>query len=136
MSTVSPNFDKYIAGEPINEELRALKEGRAADAVPFLVTGSQNQSTEPSIEPISRAEQIALKELRGGPAWPVLQKLLKNATLLHKKSATLLSEGDPLADAQKIAEAWAYVKMLNLTITNITRLVEAEITKLDEGDSQ
>jgi hypothetical protein len=131
---MSTNFEKYIAGQPINEELKALREGRLPEISPFLVTGIP-EAAQPAPggdkRPLSRSERIALKELRDGPSWPVIQFLLKKATLLHVDSATLLSQDDPLGKNEEIAQLWAYVKMFKRAHSEFNLLVEAEISELD-----
>lgn len=133
------NLEKYMVGEPLNEELAALKRGTLPDFGPFLVNGEQapqNQSTEKPGEPISRADRVALKEWRLSPAYVVLQRLLENSTLMHQKQANLVSKQDPLANAQQIAQAWAYVMLLERVHRDIGLMVEAELLKLEEGETE
>jgi hypothetical protein len=108
---MNSNLEKYLKGEPINEELAALKEGRLPETEPFRVN---------------------LKEMLMHPGWPVLHRLLEKATLRQQESATLLSQNNPLANAQPIAEAWAYVAIYKRAHEDLDLLVEMEIKALDE----
>lgn len=131
---MSTNFDKYMAGEPLNEELRALKEGRLPDIGPFLVTGPAATETELPGKPkraLTRDERLALKDLRHSQAWPVLQFLLKRATLSHIESATLLSQDDPLGKSDEVTQLWAYVKIFKRAHAEFNLLVGAEISELE-----
>jgi hypothetical protein len=132
---MNSNLEKYLKGEPINEELAALKEGRLPETEPFRLPGHDqvgNQSTGAQNAPISRADRVNLKEMLMHPGWPVLHRLLEKATLRQQESATLLSQNNPLANAQPIAEAWAYVAIYKRAHEDLDLLVEMEIKALDE----
>lgn len=135
---INENFDKYLRGEPVNEELAALKAGKLVEFEPFQIggAGQQNQSTEPRKGEITRADRVALKELVAQPGWSVLHRLMENATLIHQESATLLSQKDPLANAQEIAQAWAYVNLHRQVSAELEALVVFEIRKLEEESDE
>jgi hypothetical protein len=139
MSTSEQNFDRYLRGEPLTEELGKLKTGTLPDfgsPIPELLAQAENQSTKVKTGRISRADRVALKEMVALPGWLVLHRLLENATLMHQEKATLLSQGDPLANAQAVAQAWAYVNLHKRVIVDIDNLVIVEIKHLEEEEAR
>ena len=96
MATTS-NHEKYLAGVPLNDELAALKAGLQPDfgMLTQLATPAEPHAVTELEHELIRAEHLALLELRQGPAWPVLQKLLEKAILAHTKAAIALSQDDP-----------------------------------------
>lgn len=127
--------EKYLAGEPLNEELAALKEGRSRD---FLETTpawppSLRLITGGDIErELTRGERMDLKELRQSAGWPVVVRLLEKTSAIHKKGAISSSQTNPLANKDTIAEEWAYCTMFDRAKGEIQALIEAELRQLDE----
>lgn len=134
---MTTNHEKYLAGEPLTPELEAIRRGRepgeqpggtAAPALETVTAGGLNQ-------PLSRAERVALREMRASDGWGVLQKLLKRATLLRTETATKLSQVDPLANSDEIARAWANLIMFMRAHVDINDLVLSETRRINTEDA-
>ena len=124
------NFEKYLAGEPLNEELAALKSGVLPDFIRVPGAGAAWMAppdpTDPE-KPLTQAERAALRELRQGPGWAVLQKLLERATIQHINAATAASEDDPLAKSAEIAALWHTVKVWKQLCWRLRVMVDVEL---------
>lgn len=130
------NYDKYLAGQPLNEELAQLRAGRMPDVfetpehaslagAPFREQGFVGDAEAP----LTHEERIALRELRLSPGWPVLHKLLNRAAASYKKAAIILSETDPLA--KDLADLWLSVK-LSKELAN--RFIYAVAIEIEAGE--
>lgn len=132
---MATNFEKYLAGEPLNEELAALKAGRLPE---FEIRENLFQpavSTEPlgdDEKPLTREECVALREMRTSAGWPVMQKLIRRATIAHKKAAMLLSEQDPLSAGRELQNAWLEVKVWKQLTAQLTWLIVTAIESLED----
>ena len=130
----SPNYLKYLAGDPVNEELANLKAGRLPDlfqesqAVAGALRMPNFAPGDPEA-PLTREERIALRELRLSPGWPVLHKLLERAAATYRRAAILLSETDPLA--KDLADLWLSVK-LSKELSN--RFMYAVAVEIEAGE--
>ena len=119
MQDAATNFEKYMRGEPLNEELQALRDGRLNEFTPMPGTGTGPEATiqlgpDNVNRPLDKWEREALKELRQGPGWGGLQRIMQKAIRTHEESAILLSQEDPLGKQSEIAQEWAYVKIFKL----------------------
>jgi hypothetical protein len=133
---MATNYEKYLAGEPLNEELAALKAGRLPE---FEMRGDALFTQSPGSEPraddekaLTREECVALRELRVSAAWPVLQKLIRRTTTAHKNAAVLLSEQDPLGAGRELANAWLEVKVWKQLTAQLTWLIVIAIESLED----
>lgn len=128
------NYEKYLAGEPLNEELAKMKRGelpmppweRWNQAQP-AAAGEQRAPLMDPERQLNRAEQAALRELRQGPGWPVLQRLLERATINHTNSAILLSQDDPAGKTAELAQAWLTVKTWKQLVGQLNDMVAMEL---------
>jgi hypothetical protein len=134
MGTLS-NHEKYLAGEPLNDELAAIKAGQ----LPDFGIGLAGSNAAPAGEPLtnldrelSRDERIALREIRFGPGWPVLQRLLEKSTLQHTKAAIAFSQEDPLGSGAELNQMWLTVKLWKRTITELNYAVAVEMQAIEE----
>jgi len=112
-----------MRGEPIEEPQPAKPE-----AAPRPVAGDGPRNYERTL---SRAERVRLAELRESEGWPVLTWLLERAMQIHKKNAITMSVADPLGRQREIAEAWAYVAMIERAVAELKGQVDAEIAQLE-----
>lgn len=125
-------FEKYLNGQPINDELRQLRDG------PQLVPASESKKRAPLQEDsdrITRADMAALREFRNSDAWPVLAKLVKISVQEREKAATILSQEDPLAKGHEVAQAWAYVKMLKSLWLELVLRVESAAANVEREEA-
>ena len=137
---MTTNFEKYLAGEPLNEELAALWRGEAppigaglagGSSADLNVNGGAGEETGAidDLRPLRAEERAALRETRQGPGWPVLQKLLKRGTIQRIRFSTALSEDDPLGKRDEIALAWLEVKVWKQLVNALTAMVELELAE-------
>lgn len=136
MATNLSNHEKYLAGVPLNPELAALKAGRLPELDGVLPNQAQggaaaSQAADPERE-LTREERIALREIRTGPGWPVLQKLLEKSTIAHTKAAIALSQDDPLGSGPELNQMWLTVKLWKMTIAELNWAVAIELQAIDE----
>lgn len=130
------NWEKWIKGEPLNEELAALREGRALPAEqPQAPFAQRQEPTEWDLEkPLTRADMADLRELRNSRGFAVFILLQKRALRMHERSAISRSKQSPLANSSSVAEEWAYLTMYERALLEMGSLLEATIKELgDEG---
>lgn len=129
------SLEKYLAGEPLSEELAALRAGLQdqGSLVSSLYPEQLRIPAEvsPRAQRLSRADKAALRELRAGEGWEALNRLAEIALRRHVESATLLSQEDPLANTQEVAARWAYVKMLRALWLELGRDVDAAAASVE-----
>ncbi len=128
------NYEKYLAGIPLNEELETLREkleGVVSVETPEPFSLPVSESFHDIERPLTRAERLDLKEMRASAGWGILERLLEKTFQIHKKSAICISQHDPLHSAKEISEAWAYVMLFQRATREMDMIVSAEITQLD-----
>jgi len=130
-SSAMSDHEKYLRGEPLNDELAALKEGRFDDPQPPERKAIVYEFDDPE-RPLTHGERDKLRKWRGDPGWMVFQRLLERSIKNRLQSATLLSQTDPLSNRDRIATEWAYVGIWKMTRAQIEAMVEEEIAKLTE----
>jgi len=131
-------FEKYARGIPISEELEALRDGRdfAAPQEVRLPPAAKDDKSQrmggfEAERELTRGERIALKELRLSPGWPILLRIIEKSSLRLEKSAINASKGDPLGRDPRTGECWMELKMLEMALNVMPRLVAQEIEILD-----
>jgi hypothetical protein len=124
-------FQDYLAGEPLNEENAALKRGEDPMSLPQQPTKATRAPIEGVDRDLRQQERADLKEMREGPGWPVLERLIEKAFRIHERGAISLSQQDPLGNRDRIAEEWAYVTMVRRAGVEITALVDAEVAQIE-----
>jgi hypothetical protein len=128
-------YEKYLAGEPVNEELAELKNNLTQNRAQPANSAEKQESRQIDGE-LTRSERVALKELRMAPGWAILQRLLEKIAKVQEQSAIVLSKNDPLGRSTEIANEWAYLQMMNRARITINYAVDAEIALLGEGREQ
>jgi hypothetical protein len=133
---MATNFEKYLAGEPLNEELAALKAGRLPEFElrenAILAQAGGSESFEDDERPLTRDECVALREMRTSAGWPVMQKLIRKTTIAQKKAAMLISEQDPLGAGRELANAWLEVKVWKQLTAQLIWLITIAIESLED----
>lgn len=135
---MSTNHEKFLRGEPLTEELAALRAGKLPLLDPLFPTpqgGAQGGTpAEDAAKPLAKNERNSLREMRLSAGWPVFQKLLERAIMRHTEAAVNVSQVDPLRNGQAIAETWAYLNMLKRVHRDINLLVEMETQQNDKSE--
>lgn len=130
------NFEKYLAGEPLNDELAAIRQGAAQEGRSGLATTGLAAEEDPvqAHRPLrlTNDDRFALKELRYGPAWPALQKILDRETRRQTDAALSLSQDDPLRNRDEIAKAWHHLNVWQRMVVRLADMVGMEIKTLIE----
>lgn len=128
-------FEKYLTGEPLNEELAALRRGEipevgaATHPKPTTVVDSKDED-----RPLIRAERQALREAREVGAVTTLSRLLRSIIRRKIQTATIDSETDPLGRQAEIAQTWAYVVAFRTACVEIEFQIQAEIDALEREE--
>jgi hypothetical protein len=129
-------LEKYLAGEPLNDELAALRAGIheefKAPAAPAW--DPRLPAAEDDDKPLSKAERQALREGRQVGAFTTLARLLRIRLRLHVRQATIDSEKDPLARSSEIAQVWAYISIYRALAAEIEAMIQKEIEELEKSE--
>lgn len=131
------NYAKFLAGEPLNEDLAAVRDGRLdtlENPVHNLIEkwAPRHPMDDPDRD-LTIDECALLKEAKQSGVLNTLIRLQRKALQSHVRTATIDSEKEPLARTQEIVQQWAYVTMFRRACLEVEALVEAEIKRL-EGD--
>jgi hypothetical protein len=124
-------LEKYLAGEPLNEELARLREGRPDPVEDWPLPPISPFDSNPDTQPLTASDRSLLREAKANGVLAIFGRVLKKAVQVHRTSAMLTSENDPLGHAAEISREWAYVLMFKRATLEFEQLVEAEIA---EGD--
>jgi hypothetical protein len=124
-------YGRYSQGLPLTGELAAMRDGtqKPVEEAPRRMT--MLEPVEDVERDLERGERIALKEMVLHPGWPVFRRLLEKSFHVQKKGVISISQQDPLGNAQKIAEQWAYLNAAGAVRQQIPLLVQVEINALD-----
>lgn len=125
--------EKYLAGEPLNQELADIRDGKISfvDPPPTPTAWARDSSPDDPTRELTLAERGHLRELRMHAGWAVLQRVGEKLFENHKKGAIALSQHNPLANGDGIAQEWAYTAMFRRALIEIDGAVSAEIVKLE-----
>ena len=129
---MTTNLEKYLAGEPLSELNAAVKRGELAEQFMTPLRGLHGSMREPLTDaerPLRPDEQAALREMRQGPGWPVLQRLLERATISHTNAAILMSQDDPTGEPAKLATLWVTVKVWKNMVNLLNQMVATELAE-------
>lgn len=120
-------LEQYLKGEPLNEELAALKKGEEP-----LDADSRTSVSAPSpfdARPLDNDDREHLRRWRYEAGWPLMLRLLDNDTQRLENLAKAASLDNPLGNREEIAAQWAYVAMLRRVRERLVWLVDQEIEK-------
>ena len=124
------DYEKYLAGMPLNKELEELRDGKTHQTVAPQQPAQQRLLSDID-RPLTAQELEDLKEIRALPGWGVLLRLKEKLAAIHEKSAISISRHDPLANRDSVANEWAYVNMIIRGTAELFALAEAEIKTLE-----
>lgn len=127
----APTLENFLAGKPLNRAMEEL-----ARQVGEGDEGEQASAPESAPDPfdplraLDDADRKALKLLIQQPGWEVVQRIRLRACAEAEKAATLLSQINPLSNAQKIAEGWAMLSVMREVMKLERTSINAEIAAL------
>ncbi len=127
------NFERFLKGEPLSEELAKLRMGDAGEEPEpdFARVVAAANEPERQEDELTRAELLDLKELRVSKGWQVLERMQQISLRAHTKSAINLSRTAPLENQVQIANAWAYIMALERAKKELGYMVDAGLKRLD-----
>ena len=126
------DHEKYLAGEPLNDELRDLRDGKTPEPQAPVLPWPIPEPMEDAERELTRTERLALKDLRASDGWNVQMRLLEKAIAGHRNSVINMSQRDPLTNKDAIANQWAYLNALKSAKQAIEAMVNEEVKKADE----
>jgi hypothetical protein len=125
-----PTLENFLAGVPLNADMeqlaREVMEEEAAAIGPDL---AMDDPFDP-LRPLDDADRKALLKLTQDPGYEVLTRIRKRTCAEAEKAATLVSQENPLGNADKIAQGWAYLAVMRQVIQLEAGTIEAELAKL------
>lgn len=127
-------YERYLRGEPINEEMAALRD--AIEAAPEAATGPKLLEIRSPERELRRRERQELKEAVRSEGWLVVRRLQEKLDQMHEKCAISMSQENPLKNRDRIAEEWAYRGMFQRAMVELNLAIEQELTALDEEDGR
>lgn len=127
MAESENQFEKYLRGEPLNEEMEALKRGLED---PEAEVPSLLRPVFP--EQIGEIEREHLRRMVMEPGWGVFLKLVDITTKRQEDAVRAMSLDNPLMNRDKIAAGWAEVGIMQGAWKMMLGLVNSEIQKLEE----
>ena len=130
MDDAEGQLRKYMAGEPLNDELRALRDGQLEEVEAAPETLQRPPLADPDRE-LTNGERMELREIRIMAGWPILARLLEKTCRIHERQAIILAQGDPLKERDEIAQAFGYAKMYRRAKDDLDLMVDAEMIALD-----
>lgn len=139
--TEQTNFEKYLAGQPLTNELANLRRGESAPAaeapnLPELLAawGGHRFPQVDDDRDLTKDERAALREGHQIGAVTTLIRLLRKSLRKKIQQATIDSEIDPLGRAPEIAQKWAYISLFRRAAQEVEVLAMAEIEQLDKDE--
>lgn len=125
--TKAGSLEQFLKGEPLTEELAALKRGDERD--------EDFRSSVPELSPsvvrsLDDDDREHLRRLKLEPGWTVMLQLLDNDIRHQENLAKEASMNDPLGNREQVANAWAYIAMLQRAKNRIIMLIDEQIAKL------
>jgi len=140
MGNAKANFERYLAGQPLTEELAALRRGESAGPAGLEALleafGPRPAPTGDDDKPLSREECLALKEAQAGGGVTTLMKLLRRNLHRRIEEAKMDSQNNPLGRAAEIAHVWAYVAIYRRICLEIEGMTAQAIASLDSDAAE
>lgn len=122
-------LEDFQSGTPLTPELAKLKAGILDEPAPAPKAESVWEQDDADRE-LTDSEREELRKLTAEPGWRVLIRLRKKALRHMERAAIIVSQTNPLANAQKIAIGWANVDLYKKVAETDMLAMEAEIQRL------
>jgi hypothetical protein len=123
--------ERFLRGEPLTPALAAVREGRDPETMRPPKPAPERRAFDDPERELTRPERLDLKEFWEMPGQKLYQRIAEKAILSHQKRAISLSQDDPLAKRDEVANAWAYVKMFRRVIAELEVMVNTELAELE-----
>jgi hypothetical protein len=132
-----PRLEDFQKGIPLNDEMARLKAGvfeqpAPETPLPFRLGGDVFDDLD---RPLDEAERELLARLTREPGWQILERLIERTCAKLERKAIIVSQTDPLRNAEEIAAGWAYFSMWKRVRGEMKALIEGETAKLKQGSN-
>lgn len=122
-------LEQFLKGEPLTDELAALKRGEEPSDDEFRSSVSA-PSPFTAEQPLDDDDREHLRRFKSEPGWNVMMRLLDSDIRHQENLAKAASKSDPLGNREQVANFWAYVSMLEKSKSRMIWLIDEEIAKL------
>ena len=121
------DLERYLKGEPLNEEMAALMqgEGQTEQALPAF--------TGRDLRELDDNDRENLRRMCLEPGWPIFLRLLDKAIKGQEDMVKQSSKVDPLSNRDRLAADWAYVGMMERVRAMAVSLIGTEVAKLEQA---
>jgi hypothetical protein len=123
--------EKFLRGVPLTDGLAAVREGRDPETATPRPAPAERRAYDDLERDLSRAERLDLKEFWEMPGQKLYARLMEKAIHFHQKRAISLSQDDPLANRDEVANAWAYVRIYRRVAAEMEMAVNMELAELE-----
>lgn len=126
-------FDRYMAGDPLNEENAAIRAGNADKIAPLPT--AEKKAPRPVTDPereLTMTERARLRELRAHEGWPVLLRLAEKIYRQRLSSVITMSQVEPIENAVPIGVQWSKLGQYKMAVHELTTAVTAEVERARE----
>lgn len=123
-------FEDFLKGQPLNEELARIKDGATEEAGTSDATPRMDWEIDDPNRPLTQDEREDLARLTTERGWLVLMRLRKRTCADLERAATLASRQSPLQNAERIATGWAQLAIYEQAIETEAALIAQEIAQL------
>lgn len=120
------DLEKYLSGEPLNDDMAALMQGDEEQEEKNLI------QLIPMSHELDDNDREHLRRLRLEPGWPIFLRLLDKVIKGKEDRVKHSSKVDPLANRDRLAADWAYVGMMEQVRAMAKNLIDAEVAKLEQ----
>ncbi|MGB9407982.1 MAG: hypothetical protein WCA89_10625 [Terracidiphilus sp.] len=123
-----PRLEDFWAGKPLTPELERLRDG--VEDRPEASQEQPEAAFDDLERPLYDEERKELTRLVASAGWQVLERLMERTCATLERSAIVLSQNDPLANADAIARGWAYFGMWKDMRKGMQALIDEEVKTL------
>jgi len=132
------NFEKYLAGAPLNEELAAIRRGEEPQPNPlaaiFENLAPRQLPMSDDDRPLSKEERLSLREAAQAGAVTTLLRLMRKSLRAKIQTATMDSENDPLGRAAEVSQQWAYIVAFRRATVEIQGMIQGAIAEQEKEE--
>lgn len=128
-----PTLENYLARVPLNQDMRDLAREVAQDEEPAIERVEEMPDPLDPLRELDDGDRKELAKLVAMPGWEVLTRIRKRACAQAEKAATLVSQENPLANAQKIAEGWAMFTVMRQVMKMEQAAIDFELQQLKQA---